>query len=241
MGKLIKRLVAISMSLLLTFTNSMICSADDNVAREVVVEKGDYVFHLAEIDKGDEGIIRMYSNDNARSIKGLDETKCLLYALGYNEKYVEGLTSNEVQEYALASEIMVSSAYMKTDEKGNTTYVDAETALEEVEIARDREQTKINNLINGIAPAEVEIDYEENAYMQLIHGVAITGEICELVVSAEWLTMPIIRSYDSVGACGQYLNYLPGTEKWNPYIHGTAGGRSSGLCPFAVQQSADAQ
>lgn len=65
MGKLIKRLVAISMSLLLTFTNSMICLADDNVAREVVVEKGDYVFHLAEIDKGDEGIIRMYSNDNA--------------------------------------------------------------------------------------------------------------------------------------------------------------------------------
>lgn len=49
--------------------------------------------------------------------------------------------------------------------------------------------------------------------MRVIHGAAITGEICELVVLAEWLTMPIIRSYDSVGACGQYLNYLPGTEE----------------------------
>ena len=211
MSKLIKRLVAISMSLFLAFSNSMICLAEDNATREVIVEKGDYVFHLTEIDKGDEGIIRMYSNDNARSIKGLDETKCLLYALGYNEKYVEGLTSNEVQEYALASEIIVSSAYMKTDEKGNATYIDAETALEEVEVARDREQTQINNLINGIAT--VETDTKENAYMQVIHSATISGEICKMQVSAEWLTMPIIRSYDSIGACGQYLNCLTGTEE----------------------------
>ena len=213
MNKLVRKLVVVCMSVFLAFANSTICLANDNIVRYIAVEYGDFKFSLKEIDAGEEGVVRIYSNNNARSIKGVVETKSLLYALGYNEKYVEGLTINEVQKYASASEIMVSSAYMKTDENGNTTYVNKETALEAVKVAREEEETKINNLISGIATAETEIDYEENAYMHVIHGASITGEICEMVVLAEWLTMPIIRSYDSVGACGQYLNYLPETGK----------------------------
>lgn len=64
---------------------------------------------------------------------------------------------------------------------------------------------------NGIVTVETEIDYEENAYMMVIHGASIKGAVCDMAVNAEWLTMPAIRSYDSVGACGQYLDCLPGT------------------------------
>jgi len=41
--------------------------------------------------------------------------------------------------------------------------------------------------------------------------------VCHNTVIGEWLTMPAIRSYDSIGACGQYMTYTPNTGECTVY------------------------
>lgn len=155
-------------------------------------------------------------------MRGIEETRNLLCVLGYSKKLVEKMSVDELQEYASASDIIVSIAYMKTDEKGNVSYVDEETALREVEVAKEIEKNNINNLINGIAPAYQEIDSEWNDYMKVTYMVSITGEDCYNTVIGEWLTMPAIRSYDSIGGCGQYMSYTPNTGECKVYYDQTS-------------------
>lgn len=217
MKKFMKSTCIISLSILLAFSNLTTVLASQHTGNNIMVKSGEYTFGVYESDNGASGVVRRYTNDNTRSIKGVDETKNLLYALGYSENIVEKFTVDELKEYASAPEIIVSVTYIRTDEKGNMTYVDEETALKEAEVVKEAEQNNINNLINGITPAYQEIDVEINDYMKVTYCVRVNGEVCDAYVIGEWLTMPAIRSYDSIGGCGQYMSYTPKTGECTVY------------------------
>lgn len=215
--KKIKKLLILTVCMFMFFTNSAVFIASEEKVDNIVVSKNGYTFYLSETDRNEEGLVRTYSNNNTHRTSDIEETKNLLYAMGVSETVVEKFSIEELQEYANASEIITSVLYLKTDEKGNITYVDEMTALQESEIARKIEEDNICNIVNGIAPAYSDVDCEINDYMKVTFMLNGTGDTCHCVVIGEWLTMPAIRSYDSIGGCAQYMTYTPNTGECTVY------------------------
>ena len=141
-----------------------------------------------------------------------DATKDLLASLGMEEAFISKLSEEDLQEYSNSSEIMAVTSYTKKDADGNTVNVTKEEALNAA-------------VTRAIVPtpdpggwASYETSYTDS-YMYIAYVVSYRGNgEYKFSVDSTWLTMPIFRGTDSLGACAQNMTVENNTRSgWYSY------------------------
>lgn len=120
------------------------------------------------------------------------DVRALLLELGMNQEFVDSQTDEELRFYSTCVEISCSTEYYRTDEDGNTAYVDKNTALAAVE-----EVSALGrNASRATTASYVEVDtfaahQGSGRYM--------------LTVTADWLTTPFLRAGEAIGVCASSM------------------------------------
>jgi len=200
MKKLLSALLSLTMVIAISSTAF---AADMPITKtEETVYVNGYNFTITESTTPDYTVSRTFTRDEAtttRSTPNDDETKAMLLALGMDESEIEAIPLDTLHDYATSEEITVITSYSKRDETTNTTInLPEETALEEA-AALSEEQ--------------------ENYAIQKSQGITTAGEMPNdsttpgfFKDSATWLTMPVFRGYDSIGACAMNGTVTPNTS-----------------------------
>ena len=206
-----RRFIALFMTILtLTITTSTAYAAD-YAADIKIVEQNVLPYGIIEYIDENHQHIRIYKQDNnvsPNSISNGDysEIKNVLLALGMEQCFIDNLSQDDLEIYANSSQISASFSYTKTDSEGTTINVDEAYAISEAKKINDEKVKQILELAENpsVMPmADVQKTYEDS-YMRVWHGITILGNGNYLsVTDARWLTMPVFRMKDSIGAAQQ--------------------------------------
>ena len=141
------------------------------------------------------------------------KTKSILSSLGMGEDFIDALSAEDLENYAASESITSTVAYTQTDSEGNVINISEEDA-EAAVAAIGPGESMIQFPGSGESPDPVEEN--EGTYdvgfgtLKLVFIVSYWGDaLYRFSVDSEWLTMPGMRGYDSLGACAQYMS-LPG-------------------------------
>lgn len=176
-------------------------------------------------------VARMASDDG---VAVREQTKKLLLELGMEQDSIDNLTTNELAYFESGTEITTAVSYCKVDVNGNTTYISEAEALQEAAI------------LNSVAAANgTTQDYTEDSYMRVYTAATYLGSArYHFTTDARWLTMPLFRGQDAIGAAALNCTVTPNTaEGYYSYDYiNTSGGKvstgSSGKLSFKSIQTA---
>ena len=136
------------------------------------------------------------------------------------ESAVDKLTTETLQDFANSSNIVVTTSYTKYDEEnGTSTALPKATALAEASALQATREAVFMQAAQNISTFGIKDNESDkpgefrDSYMELTHAAADQGGGSYLfTVDAEWLTMPTIRSYDSLGSCAMNGTVTPNTQ-----------------------------
>lgn len=208
-----KKVTALLLTLAMLFSLSVpaFATADNPAPVSKVVREGGYTFEVEETITPDYAVNRSYHNPNAnaRSIPSKEETFALLAALGLSEDAILAFPEGTLQEIAVAEDMHVSVSYSKYNEETDViTPLSEEQALEEALIVNESQ----NNYGDISVYAQSGNGYYADTYMQITHtAVHMGGGKYKYTAYARWLTMPYLRSRDSIGCCASYCSFTPGS------------------------------
>lgn len=212
-----KRMVCILLQMMiLILTGSSVVAAElpeqEIEGESMDVTQNGYTFTITEMEDENHQIIRNYKNERSMSRSGadLDEIRALLIAMGVEESTAYDLPEDKLQYIATSESIQATTSYVRIDKENNSVYADEETALREAAAINAKEDARIANLTQGIMPME---EWEaENQWIRL-HYVVIRnwGYNYAFMIGSKWLTMPITRSWDTLGACASHVTALAGS------------------------------
>ena len=233
-----KKAARIMLSLLLCFIYVLPASASsslssdqikpDNVHEKTIVIDHN-IFPITEHIDNSLTITRTYKSDTQTSnkVKSVATTKSLLVALGMSEDKVNKLPADTLNSFAESDEISVSVSYSRFNAASNElTYLSKEVALDAASDLSAQQYeyffNRKNQPISEISPyGSMPNQSNENgkfldSYMEITHTVSHQGSGKFLFVTdATWLTMPLFRSYDSIGSCAMDCTVTPNTAKGN--------------------------
>ena len=189
----------------------------DGEAKEVT-ENG-YTFMITEAEDENHQLIRNYKIERPMSRSGvdLDEIRALLIAMGVEETTAYDLPADKLQYIATSESIQTTTSYVKIDEDNNRIYADEETALREAAIINARDDERLANLTQGIMPTE---DWEDGDQWMRLHYTVVHnwGYNYGFMIGSKWLTMPITRSWDTLGACASHVTAVAGSG-WGEWFY----------------------
>lgn len=146
------------------------------------------------------------SNDNEYA-----ETKALLSELGMEQYAIDNLTDEDLEKYANSKKIVAAVSYSKVDENNEITYLNETTATEEAAEITERQTAKMYNTANGIQTAD-QGTYEDS-YMRVFFMTTYHWDgSYTFSTDARWLTMPVFRWSDVIGASAQHCTVTPSTR-----------------------------
>ena len=221
MKKLLSALLSLTMVIAISSTAF---AADMPITKtEETVSVNGYNFTITESTTPDYTVSRTFTRDEAtttRSTPNDDETKAMLLALGMDESEIEAIPLDTLHDYATSEEITVITSYSKRDETTNTTInLPEETALEEAAALSEEQENYAIQKSQGIPTAgEMPNDsttpgFFKDSYMKITHSaIKQSGGSYKFTVTATWLTMPVFRGYDSIGACAMNGTVTPNTS-----------------------------
>lgn len=203
-----KRKIALVLAFVLLLTqpvSSMAQNITDSSSVKVK-ENLQYAFTYTEYTDDDHSIVRTYRKTDdgefgvASSDARREKTKSVLTSLGMSSTFVNELSLNDLEEYADSLQIVSVTSYTKTDAEGKIVNVPEEEAM-----TRALDPLRPPNIWDGDGGGESEPTYSgemTDTYMKLTLIVSYKGDgLYKFSVDAEWLTMPVFRSYDSLGIC----------------------------------------
>ncbi len=227
-----KRLLALVLTaaLLTPMPISVYATNDES---STVVFNDEFNFQLVETVDENNRIIRTYEKNEqpqARSTYGLrangnetdnyERTKALLSDLGMSDAFISELSNEQLEAYAESESMTGIVSYTKSDMEGNVTYVSEEEAnvytLPNLNVEQEIKD-------DGDGGSNVYTDEAVDSYMRLYYMVIYKGDaLYKHIVTAEWLTMPVCCSYDSLGVCSTGLTVELGSRYgWRSYDHTT--------------------
>lgn len=210
-----KRLLALVLTaaLLTPMSLSVFATAPDT---STVIYNDEFNFQLVETVDENNRIIRTYHKDeqpqtqstySLRSVgndtDNYERTKALLSDLGMGDAFISELSDEQLEEYAASESMTGIVSYTKSDIEGNVTYV----SEEEASVCGGPSTGGNQDIMDGgDGGSNVYTDEVVDSYMRLYYMVIyLTEAEYKHTVTAEWLTMPFWRSYDSLGVCSNGL------------------------------------
>lgn len=223
MKKLLSILLAAAMLLTITVTGSASEADTDSVKWEY---NSEYDFAVSERSDGFQ-IVRTYENEKSASAASAcalqadspnneentnEKVKAILRSIGMEPAFIDELTQGDLQDYANSERIVGVITYSKADANGNVVTVPADEGMEAMGYTKPSHD---NFEGGGIAYSET----FEDSYMRLILVVSVEGNgLYKFSVDATWLTTPIWRVKDSLGACAQNIAIINDTRSgWYTY------------------------
>lgn len=181
------------------------------------VVKNGYVFEIQEVENDNGQIVRRYEKGGQKNQRsaGIEEAKALLLAMGLDEKIINSLPEEKLLCVAGSNFVQSAESYIKTGKDNSVVYLDKETALQEASQVKKQQDVYIENLLQGISPLE---EWEaSNGYIRLHYVVLYLGNAkYAFMNSATWLTAPINRGWDSIGACAMGST-VDNSARWGEY------------------------
>ena len=222
-----RRFIALIMTILtLTITTSTAYAADYATDIKIVEQKVLPYGIIEYIDENHQHF-RVYKQDNNVSPNSIingdySEIKNVLLTLGMEQCFIDNLSQDDLETYAKSPQISATFSYTKTDSKGVTSYVDENVALSKSkEINAEKKQEILQMENNPSVSPMADFQYtKEDSYMRVWHGITLLGDGNYLsVTDARWLTMPVFRMKDSIGAaqqdCAIYYNSASGYYEYD--------------------------
>ena len=224
-----KKVICVLLTLALLIPNFVSVNAADHSQNEKVTTVTDSMYGFTYTEYVDENnqTIRTYKKQQSSTRSSADSsglaragelsleaTKVLLAALGMEDRFINKLSDQALQEYAECEEIYAVSSYTKTDADGKVTNVSKEEAMNAANL---RAAVPAPDPGGGSYPS-----YEgtfSDSYMYISYVVSYRGAGCyRYSIDAIWLTMPVFRGYDSLGACSQNMTVENYTRNgWRSY------------------------
>lgn len=201
--------IILSLAMIFSISASAFAAESGNITKKTVSQDG-YTFEISEQVDSNFKVVRSYekpqnsveSREALSEESNLDETKALLVALGMQERSVEKLSYDTLQEFSDGETIYVSTAYTKVNETGVVSPLSASTAIEEANTLKAQQNAIYMDMAQGVALAADYSDYFEDSYMRVDFAASYQGDGAYLYsVDGEWLTMPFFRGFDSIGSC----------------------------------------
>lgn len=206
-------LFVIVSALVLSISPSVFASRSTDSSVNVEVNHK-YMFSYTENVLSDHRIVRTYSK-SAQSSQGsvacayaysttaqdseTDRTEAILSSLGMSSDFVEELSEDDLNTYAEAERITSTVTYTKMDIDGNVTNVSEDEALQASTYGAIKEETNFGG-DGSLSESKVVTD----EYMKLVFVVTYLGDArYRYSIDAEWLTMPLWRYTDCLGAAAQ--------------------------------------
>ncbi len=223
-----KRLLALVLTAALLTHMSVSVYATNNESPTVVFND-EFNFQLVETVDENNRIIRTYQKNEqpqAQSTYSLrsvgndtdnyERTKALLSDLGMGDAFISELSDEQLEEYAASESMTGIVSYTKSDLEGNVIYVSEEEASVYGGPSTGGNQDIMDG---GDGGSNVYTDEVVDSYMRLYYMVIYQGDaLYKHIVTAEWLTMPVCRSYDSLGGCSTGLTVELGSRYgWYSY------------------------
>lgn len=223
-----KRLLALVLTAALLTHMSVSVYATNNESPTVVFND-EFNFQLVETVDENNRIIRTYQKNEqpqAQSTYSLrsvgndtdnyERTKALLSDLGMGDAFISELSDEQLEEYAASESMTGIVSYTKSDLEGNVIYVSEEEASVYGGPSTGGNQDIMDG---GDGGSNVYTDEVVDSYMRLYYMVIYQGDaLYKHIVTAEWLTMPLCRSYDSLGVCSKGLTVeMNSRYGWSSY------------------------
>lgn len=138
------------------------------------------------------------------------ETKKLLLELGMERDFIDNLSQKDLEEYSKSTQMIGSVSYSKVNQNGDVEYISEAQALSESSAINQQLENQIQPLAQ---------DTYEDSYMRVFYLVTYLGNgKYKFSTDARWLTMPLIRSTDSLGSCAQNTTVTNSTRSgWYEY------------------------
>ena len=185
---------------------------------------------ITEYIDENQSIVRTYNRSETNRIALADieeptrqELTELLIELGYDEDAIPLITEEEWAMYASSPSIMSVTTYQKSDQLGNVTIVSEEEALSAAESAH-------------ISPADTDVRYSE--YIKLVLLVIETTNEpggYYFTASARWLTLPLLRTYCSIGIVAKPFSYTPSSRTGQYYYCSTTTNHITGEVTYLTR------
>lgn len=222
-----KKLFALVLTVALLTPMTLSVFATD-LDTSTIIYNDEFNFQLVETVDENNRIIRTYEKDEqpqARSTYGLrsnddeadyyERTKALLSDLGMGDAFISELSNEQLESYSDVKSITGIVSYTKSDIEGNVTYV----SEKEASVYRSGPNFDENIFDDGGSGSAAYETDSEDSYMRLYYMVIYYGDaLYKHIVTAEWLTMPICTSYDSLGVCSTWLTVELGSRYgWYSY------------------------
>lgn len=196
---------------------------DKDLITHKTIETNGYVFDIAEKTDKNFNITRAYTKDitNNNLTRNLNETKALVMSLGMSKDSVNELYTDTLYTFADSLNIWVTTTYTKYNEENNTSTQVSE-AVAKAEANKFQTEYELGLIEMGKNTSAFSTNVKnaaksalyKDSYMKVTHTVAYKGSGSYLFsVDAEWLTMPIFRGNDSIGACAMNCTVTPNTSK----------------------------
>ncbi len=227
-----KKLLALVLTaaLLTPMSLSVFATAPDT---STVIYNDEFNFQLVETVDENNRIIRTYEKDEqpqARSTYGLrsnmdeadyyERIKALLSDLGMGDAFISEMSNEQLESFSNIESITGIVSYTKSDMEGNITYVSEEEASVCGAPSTGGNQDIMDG---GDGGSNVYTDEVVDSYMRLYYMVIYQGDaLYKHIVTAEWLTNPLCRSYDTIGVCSKGLTVEAGSRYgWVSYVETT--------------------
>lgn len=127
------------------------------------------------------------------------EIKADLIALGIDGETIDKMSMAELQSFSNSVQITTIEQYMCSDADGNIKYLTKEEALSAVANAR----IAIN-----------ENNKYEDEYIRVVVSIAmVPNNLVCITTDANWLTTPIFRGKDVLGACAEFVTILDNSRE----------------------------
>lgn len=208
---MLKRFLCIFFALMMCLSTSVFAFAD---GASTEYKSDDFIvgnYHIVETICDDNRIVRemVLSPVNLFSSND-DDIKGALAAVGFDEAVLDNLSDEELNEYSQASRICTVTTFVKTDADGVSSYVSESDALQAAAVINAEEEA-----LRSAGDWKYNEAITEDRYMKLTFTVVFAGDSLGSFTSsvdARWLTMPLCRGKDGIGATSQLSTFTPGTE-----------------------------
>lgn len=148
-------------------------------------------------------------------------TKAVLSSLGMDNDFIDELSEEQLDEYAVSESIYVVTEYICTDSEGIKTTVSEEEALNASASVSPTAAPPADDFFDGGGGNGYPVYYDimTDEYMKLTYVVSYRGNAkYNFSVNAVWLTMPKYRLTDSLGCCAQGISIISETKSgWISY------------------------